>query len=106
MPKPNPRVGEVWLVDGGYVAKTRPCVIITGRPSEKDLDVFTVVFHTTKLRGNRWQLTIPKPFLSDGAFDVQEVFTTSPWRLERKLGELTSTEFRALLDRLAERFGI
>ena len=59
-----------------------------------------------KLRGNRWQLIIPKPFLKEGAFDVQEVNTASRWRLESKLCELTPAELDAVLDRLAERLGI
>jgi hypothetical protein len=49
---------------------------------------------------------VPKPFLREGAFDVQEVFTASCWRMERKLGELTLAELDAVLDRLAERLGI
>ena len=98
MIKPNPKPGEVWMVDGGYVAKVRPCLILTDTPVARELDVFTVVFHTTKLRGNRWQVVIPKPFLKDGVFDLQEIYTASPWRLDRKLGELTPTEFATMLE--------
>jgi len=54
MTKPFPKRGEVWWVDAGMAAKTRPCVVLTDAPGEQDVDVFTVVFHTTKLRGNRW----------------------------------------------------
>ena len=106
MIKPNPKRGEVWLVDGGYAAKTRPCLVITDEPGPDDVDVFTVIFHTTKLRGNRWQLVVPKPFLREGVFDMQEIFTASRWRLERKLGDLTAAELDSVLDRLAERLGI
>ena len=106
MTKPFPKRGEVWWVDAGMAAKTRPCVVLTDPPGEQDVDVFTVVFHTTKLRGNRWQIIIPKPFLKEGAFDVQEVNTVSRWRLESRLGELTPAELDAVLDRLAERLGI
>ena len=37
----------------------------------------TVVLHTTALRGNRWELDIPKPFLKSGAFHLQQVQTIS-----------------------------
>ena len=48
----------------------------------------TVVLHTTTLRGNRWELTIPKPFLKPGVFYLQQVQTISTVKLERRLGAL------------------
>ena len=101
------RPGEVWMTDLGMAAKVRPCLILTPPPKTDELDVFTVVAHTTSLRGNRWELSIAKPFLdSEGVFDVQRVATIAGVKLERKLGELTRQEFDMVLDRLAERLGI
>ena len=31
----------------------------------------TVLPHTTAVKGNRWELNIPKPFLKPGAFHFQ-----------------------------------
>jgi len=47
--------GEIWMTDFGMAAKVGPAL------------------HTTALRGNRWELTIPKPFLKPGAFHLQQI---------------------------------
>lgn len=104
---PAAKPGEVWWVDLGMAAKVRPCLILTQRPKLDELDVFTVVAHTTSRRGNRWEVQIEKSFLADeGAFDVQRIATVASVKLERKMGELASAEMDLILDRLAERLGI
>lgn len=104
---PTAKPGEIWIVDLGMVAKVRPCLILTPQPRAEELDTYTVLAHTTAVRGNRWEVPIPKPFLdADGAFDVQRIATVASVKLERKLGELTRAELDLILDRLAERFGI
>jgi mRNA interferase MazF len=104
---PAARPGEVWIIDLGMAAKVRPCLILTGSPKENDLDVFTVVSHTTSCRGSRWEISIEKPFLDgEGAFDVQRIATVASVKLERKLGALSPAELETVLDRLAERPGI
>ncbi len=52
-----------------------------------------VLPHTTAVRGNRWELAIPKPFLEPGVFHLQQVRPVSLARLERKLGTLSPEEF-------------
>lgn len=75
---PVARPGEVWMVDLGMVAKVRPCLVLTAPSKADELDVFTVVAHTTSLRGNRWEVSIQKSFFSNqGAFDVQRVVTVA-----------------------------
>ena len=104
---PAAKPGEVWIVDLGMVAKVRPCLILTPLPRGEDLDVFTVIAHTTACRGSRWEVPIPKPYLDEeGAFDVQRIATVASVKLERKLGEFTRGEMDSILDRLAERLGI
>lgn len=104
---PAAKPGDVRKVDLGMAAKVRPCLVLTPVPRSNELDVFTVVAHTTALRGNRWELSIAKPFLdSAGAFDMQRIATVAAAKLEHKLGELTSAELNLVLDRLAERLGI
>jgi mRNA interferase MazF len=104
MPSVNP--AEVWMTDFGMAAKVRPALLLTGNPAPEELDLVTVLLHTTSLRGNHWELNIPKPFLKPGAFHLQQVQTISTVKLERKLGTLTTSEMRQVLDRLGQRLGI
>jgi mRNA interferase MazF len=69
----------------------------------EELDLVTVLPHTTSLRGNRWELSIPKPFLKPGAFQLQQIQSVSTVKLERKPGNLTAEEMNRVLDAVAER---
>lgn len=101
---PAARRGEVWQTDLGMVAKVRPCLILTDPPNDNELALVTVCHHTTALRGNRWEISIPKPFLKEGAFHLQQVNTISTVKLMRKLGELTPDEWDQFYNRFLERF--
>ena len=83
MPAVNP--GEIWWVDFGLAAKVRPALLLTGNPALEELDLITVLLHTTSLRGNRWELSIPKPFLKPGAFHLQQ----NPIGFHRQTGAQT-----------------
>ena len=98
--------GEMWWVDFGLAAKVRPALILTPRPADDELDLVTVLLHTTALRGNRWELIIPKPFLKPGAFHLQQIQTISTVKLERRLGTLTAEEMNQVLEALGHRLGI
>jgi len=98
--------GEVWTIDFGMAAKVRPAVLLTGEPAADELDLVTVVLHTTALRGNRWELNIPKAFLKPGVFHLQQVQTISTVKLERRLGALTAEEMDRVRDAVRNRLGI
>ena len=104
MPAVNP--GEIWWVDFGLAAKVRPALLLTGNPADEELDLVTVLLHTTALRSNHWELSIPKSFLKPGAFHLQQIQSISTVKLERRLGVLTEEEMNRVLDALAERLGI
>lgn len=89
---PNPDRGEVWLTDLGYAAKIRPCLVLSVHPGSNDRALIALVPHTTSIRGTRFEVAVPKPFLKTGAFDAQGLVTISPPRLIRKLGELEAAE--------------
>jgi mRNA interferase MazF len=87
MPAINP--GEVWMTDFGIAAKVRPALVLTSDPGADELDLVTLLLHTTALRGNRWELNIPKPFLKPGAFHLQQIQSgfhrqagTSSWSID------------------------
>ena len=98
--------GEVWMTDFGMAAKVRPALILTGAPAADELDLVTCLLHTTALRGNRWELDIPKPFLKPGAFHLQQIQTVSTVKLVRRLGTLTPDEMSRVLEALGRRLGI
>ncbi|MEH2167669.1 MAG: type II toxin-antitoxin system PemK/MazF family toxin [Nostoc sp.] len=52
----SPNSGEVWLVDLGYTAKVRPCLIISIPALEQDRALTTLIPHTTSLRGSRFEV--------------------------------------------------
>ena len=87
-------------------AKIRPSLLLTGEPADDELDLFTVLLHTTATRGNRWELVISKSFLKPGAFHLQQVQTISGAKLLRRLGCLTNDELQLVEKRLLERFGL
>src|SRR5258705_9695703 len=101
MPAVNP--GEVWMTDFGMAAKVRPALVLTGNPADDELDLVTLLLHTTSLRGNRWELNIPKPFLKPGAFHLQQIQSVSTVKLERRLGVLSQEEMSRVLEALGNR---
>ena len=54
--------GEVWIIDFGMAAKVRPALLLTGEPAVDELDLVTVLLHTTALRGNRRVNNLSDPF--------------------------------------------
>ncbi|MEY4484592.1 MAG: hypothetical protein RL693_2044 [Verrucomicrobiota bacterium] len=101
------RRGEVWQVDFGMAAKVRPALLLTDETEqENELDVVTLVLHTTSLRGNRWEVSIPKSFLQSGAFHCQQVQTVSTTKLLRFLGALSSAEMERVSSVLSERLDL
>jgi mRNA interferase MazF len=91
-----PNRGEVWLVDLGYVAKVRPCLVISIPASSQDRALATLIPHTTSPRGSRFEVNIKVKFLREGAFDVQNIITISHAKLLRKLGSLTPQQIGEL----------
>jgi len=93
-----PRRGEVWIVDLGLAQKTRPALILSEAYSDKDRALITVISHTTKLRGSKFELQVSAPFLKAGAFVVQSV-TTIPAKLAlRRLGTISDEQLRVIED--------
>ncbi len=88
----SPDRGDVWLVDLGYVAKVRPCLVVSIPTLNQDRALTTLVPHTTSSRGSRFEVDVKVRFLKPGAFDVQNIITIPQAKLLRKLGELNSEQ--------------
>jgi mRNA interferase MazF len=89
---PNPNRGEVWLVDLGYVAKVRPCLVLSIPAEDEDRALATLVPHTTSLRNSRFEVELQIRFLKKGGFDAQNLVTIPHAKLIRKLGSLSKNE--------------
>ena len=81
----------------------RPCLLLTVYPTDDELALITVLPHTTAVRGNKWEIAIPKPFLKPGAFHLQQIQSVSVARLMRRLGVLSDAELQGVRDQLAKR---
>ena len=93
------RRGEVWLVDLGYVAKVRPCLVVSVEPGSSERDLVTLVPHTTTPRESRFEAALAVRFLREGAFDSQSLVTVPRGKLIRRLGVLSPEQIREI-DRL------
>jgi len=96
----NPNRGEVWLVDLGYAAKVRPCVVISIPALDEDRALSTLVPHTTSSRGSRFEINVRVRFLREGAFDSQNLVTIPHSKLIRRLGSLSSEQLTGVEDRV------
>jgi mRNA interferase MazF len=86
---PNPNRGEIWLVDLGYAAKVRPCLMLSIPALDEDRALATLVAHTTSARGSRFEVDVKVRFLRVGVFDAQNLVTIPHAKLIRKLGVLS-----------------
>jgi len=98
--------GQVWMVDLGLAAKHRPCLLLTGFPSDEELALITVVAHTTALKGNPWELEIKKLFLKKGAFHLQQIHSIPLSAFIRFLGALTTDEMKKVEEKIKERLDL
>ena len=94
----SPDRGEVWLVDLGYAAKIRPCLVISIPALDQDRALATLVPHTTSPRGSRFEVNVEARFLRPGVFDAQNLVTVPHAKLMRKLGVLSAVQMAAVED--------
>jgi mRNA interferase MazF len=85
---PTPQRGETWNVGLGLAAKVRPALVLSVPPSDTDRALVTPVPRTTSLRGSRFEVSVPVPFLRHGGFDTQGLVTIPLAKLIRRLGRL------------------
>ena len=86
--------GEIWRVELGLAAKVRPALVLSDYPADEELALLVVIPHTTAVRGNRWELALPKAFLQKGVFHLQQIQPISLARFDLKLGSLMADEFK------------
>jgi len=92
--------GEIWLVDLGMVAKTRPVLILSVAYIEQERSLVTFIPRTTSVRGTRFEVPHTGRGFDAGAFDAQGVATVPTVQLIRRLGVIdgpTLTQIEAAL---------
>jgi mRNA interferase MazF len=78
--------GEIWLVDLGMVAKTRPALLLSVPYGDNERAVVTFVPRTTALRGMRFEVPHVARGFEAGGFDAQGVATVPVAHLVRRPG--------------------
>lgn len=82
--------GEIWLIDLGMVAKTRPALILSVPVGDRERAVFTYVPRTTVLRGTRFEVPHTARGFDSGGFDAQGIGGVPGRQLVRRLGMVDS----------------
>ena len=88
------------MVDLGYAAKVRPCLVISIPALDEDRALSTLVPHATSTRGSRFEVSVRVRYLREGAFDTQNLVTIPHAKLIRRLGSLSSEQLAAVEDRV------
>ena len=88
----NAKRGEVWQIDFGLAAKIRPALILGCDIADEDRVLVGVVYHTTSLRGSRYEVPLKVPGLEPGGFDAQSIYTIPAVKLIRRRAILTSDQ--------------
>ena len=95
---PNARRGEVWQIDFGLAAKVRPALVLGCDIAEEDRVLVAAVYHTTALRGSRYEAPMDVPGLSTGGFDAQCLYTVPAVKLLRRRAVLSAIQLRQVDD--------
>jgi mRNA interferase MazF len=88
--------GDVWLTDLGYIAKIRPCLVLSVPPTDTERALVTLVPHTTQPRKSRFEVGLQLPFLRAGVVDAQGLVTVATPKLIRRLGSVREGDMKAI----------
>ena len=100
------RRGEVWPVDLGMTAKSRPAIILSAAFRDEERALYTIAPHTTALRGGRFEVGVGLSWLAPGAFDVQGLRSIPASVFIRKLGTLAENEVHQIANQAGIWLGI
>ena len=97
--------GDVVIVDLGFAAKTRPCVVvsISGPDSQRNMSV--VVPMTREVRGGECEIRFPKPrwLRQESVINVLGIAGVDNTKIERRIAEFPPekmSEIEVVLKRL------
>ncbi len=99
---------DVFLVNldptvGSEIQKTRPCVVIS--PDEMNRHIATVIVAPMTTTGQPYPTRVACQFQGkDGQIVLDQIRTVDKTRLTRRLGQISASVQKAVLDTLAEMF--
>jgi mRNA interferase MazF len=98
--------GEIWLVDLGMVAKTRPVLLLSVAYDDIERAVVTFVPRTTALRGTRFEVPHVGRGFDAGGFDAQGLATAPVAHLVRRLGVIDGPTLAQIEDAVRRWLGL
>ena len=97
---PNAERGEVWQIDFGLAAKVRPALVLGCDIAEEDRVLVAVVYHTTALRGSRYEAAMTVSGLNAGGFDAQSLYTVPAAKLMRRRAILNPGQLKQVEEKV------
>ncbi|MGO9199582.1 MAG: type II toxin-antitoxin system PemK/MazF family toxin [Limisphaerales bacterium] len=100
--------GDVVLVDLGYVAKVRPCVVISIPTADSRRNMSVVAPLTTEIRGGECEVPFPKPkwLAEKSVVNLIGLVGVDNAKIERMLGPLPTDSLDAIDEVLVRLFGL
>ena len=77
-------------------AKVRPALVLGCDIADEDRVLIAVVYHTTALRGSRYEVPLRVPGLDEGGFDAQSLYTVPAVKLIRRRAVLNPAQLKAV----------
>jgi mRNA interferase MazF len=100
--------GDVVLVDLGYVAKVRPCVVVSIPNVDSRRNMSVVAPLTTEIRGGECEVPFPKPrwLAEESVVNLIGLVGVDNARIGRLLGPLPANSLDAMDEALVRLFGL
>jgi len=100
--------GDVVLVDLGYAAKVRPCVVVSIPNADSQRNMSVVAPLTTEIRGGECEVPFPKPrwLAEESVVNLIGLVGVDNAKVERLLGPLPTDSLEAVDEVLVRLFGL
>jgi mRNA interferase MazF len=100
--------GDVVLVDLGYAAKVRPCVVVSIPNADSRRNMSVVAPLTTEIRGGECEVPFPKPkwLAEESVVNLIGLAGVDNAKIERLLGPLPTNRLDAIDEVLLRLFGL
>ena len=81
-------------------AKVRPALVLGCDIADEDRVLVGVVYHTTALRGSRYEVPMTVAGLEVGGFDAQSIYTVPAVKLIRRRAVLNAAQLKQVEDKV------